>query len=356
MQKDRYGPELVIEIYRQDIGLEGYLVIDNTLRGPGKGGIRMHSSVSRNEVTRLARAMSLKNVLADLPFGGAKGGIVWDGDESTKETLFKAFIEDIKHLMPEQYIAAPDINTGETEMGWLLDVTGDEKTTTGKPLDRGGMKHKSTSTGYGVSVAAEEAARMCGIKLDGARVIIDGYGAVGSCSAHFLREHGAKIIAASDSSGAVYSPDGLDPDELDKAKKTSRLKDYEGPKHLTHGELFGLDTDILVTASISDVINEGNWEQLRAKLIVQGSNLPIDHIVEVKLHEKGIIVVPDIVANAGGVIASWIEHEAGDTTHEYMCREIKERIAKSTRAVLETSNKTKKYPRAAAMEVAYSQL
>jgi len=356
MRKDRFGPELVIEVHRQDIGLEGYLVIDNTLRGPGKGGIRMHASVSRDEVARLARAMTLKNALADLPFGGAKAGIIWDGDKTVKKKIFQTFIEEIKHLMPAQYVAAPDMHTGEEEMGWLLDVTGDERSTTGKPVGRGGMEHKSSSTGYGVAVATAEAAEDCQINLDGARVVIDGYGAVGSCSAHFLREHGAKIIAASDSSGAVYDTGGLDPDELDQAKKSNRLLDYKGPEHLTHEELFALETDILITASISDVIDESNWKQVQAKLIIQGSNLPIAHDIEEKLHDKGVMIVPDIVANAGGVIASWIEHELPGTSAEYMQQEITNRIRRSTREVLEVSLKDKKYPRAAALETAYSRL
>ena len=356
MKKDRFGPKITVDVHRPDVGLEGYLVIDNTKLGPGKGGIRMHPSVSCGEVAELARAMSLKNALADLPFGGAKGGIVWN-HEVNKQEVFQAFIEEIRYFMPSQYIAAPDINTGEKEMGWLIDITKDQKSTTGKPAERGGMDHKTASTGYGVVVAAKSAGSRCGIELKGAKVAIDGYGNVGRWAAHYLEEAGACIVATSSRHGAIHVSEGIDLEVLNDIKdRGGKTTAYEGAELITHDEMLGLEVDILITASVSDVINDRNHHGVKARLIVEGSNLPMSHEIEELLHERGITIVPDIVANAGGVIASYIEHEAKDLSKSYTLSTIEDKISKTTNAVLETSAKRHEYPRAAAVELAYEKI
>lgn len=356
MKKDRFGPEVIIEVHRPELGLEGYLVIDNTRLGPGKGGIRMTPDVSVGEVAELARAMSLKNALAELPFGGAKGGIVWNHSDN-KQELFKAFIAEIRHLMPERYIAASDINTGETEMEWLVDVTEDPTTTTSKPVHLGGMDHKTASTGYGVAVAARSAGETCGIDLNGASVAIDGYGTVGSWAARYLQEGGAQVVATSSRHGAIYNPQGLDLATLNDLKsrggKTTAYKDAE---LITHDEMLELEVDILVTASISDVIHDHNHHNVRAGLIVEGSNLPMSYEIEELLHERGITIVPDIVANAGGVIASYIEYEGADLSQEHTQSVISDTIARVTKRVLSTSRERGEYPRGAALELAYKRL
>ncbi len=356
MKKDRFGPKLVIEVHRPDKGLEGYLVIDNTQLGPGKGGIRMHPSVSCGEVAELARAMSLKNALAELPFGGAKGGIVWNRG-ANKQEVFQAFIEEIKYLMPSQYIAAPDINTGEKEMGWLVSTTKDKKSTTGKPPELGGMDHKTASTGYGVVVAAKRASKRCDINLKGAKVAIDGYGNVGRWAAHYLQKAGACIVATSSRHGAIHVNEGIDLKTLNNIKdRGGNTTAYDGAELITHDEMFGLEVDILITASVSDVINEHNHHEVKAKLIVEGSNLPMSHEIEELLHERGITIVPDIVANAGGVIASYIEYEGSDLSQSNTLSAIEEKISNTTDAVLKTSKKRYEYPRAAAIELAYERI
>lgn len=354
--KDAIGPELVIEVHRQDVGLEGYLVIDNTTYGPGKGGIRMHGDVSRREITDLARGMSLKTALVELPLGGAKAGIVWHGGND-KHTLFQAFIEEIQYMMPYKYIGAPDMGTSAREMGWLVDITGDHATTTGKPVERGGMEHKPASTGYGVAVAAATAAEAIDLDIEGARVAVDGYGAVGSWAAAYLQEYGARLVATSGRNGAVHNPEGLDTGELDRLRETSTpVTDYADARRLSHEDMLHLDCDIIVTASISNVITEHNYARITAPLIVEGSNLPMTHTVEEKLHERNITVIPDIVANTGGVIASYVEHAVDDksqTTTEYT---ISQKITRAVGHILRTSRSGSRYPREAALNVAEARL
>lgn len=357
-EKDDLGPEIVVEVSRKDIGLEGYLVIDNTAFGRGKGGIRMHEQVTRSEVEELARSMSLKNALAELPFGGAKAGIVYnDANSTNKKQLFQAFIEEIKYYMPEKYVGAPDIRTGEEEMGWLIDITGDRSTTTGKPVDRGGLENKSSSTGCGVAFATEAAAPHAGIDLKGAKVAIDGYGTVGSWSAHFLHGYGVKVVATSGRHGAIYDPEGLNLDELDRLReKGVPITEHQNSKHITLDEMLHLDVDILITASVSDIIHKDNYQGIHAKLIVEGSNLPMDHSIEEKLHEKGILVVPDIVANSGGVIASCVEYETINATETQMRNLIQDKISTMTDHVLQQAHNRNEYPRATALELATERL
>ncbi len=361
MKKDKFGPELVVEVHRPDIDLEGYLIIDNRNLGPGKGGIRMSEFVDREEVARLARAMTLKTALAELPFGGAKSGIVWSRDrhdQDDKERLLRGFVEEIAPYLGSHYVAAPDINTGETEMDWLVEVTDDPSATTGKSASNGGIENKSIATGFGVAVAAETVIESRGETVEGMTVAIDGYGTVGRQAYVELEDKGAKIVATSDSQSGIYSEDGFDQDKLDELKdsRDHQLSEYPDTKEITHDELRLLDVDILVLSSISDVITEDNYQDVKARIIVQGANLPIVPGLEEKLHEKGIFVVPDIVANAGGVIASWLEHEKPDTTEEEMLSVIREKIRKTTSAVIETCEAEGVHPRSAAVEVAHSRI
>lgn len=357
MSKDAYGPLLILDVHRADIGLEGYLVIDNTALGSGKGGVRMHTDVTCGEVTELARTMSLKNALAELPFGGAKAGIVWT-HAANKQELFSAFFEEIKYLMPERYISAPDIGTGEEAMGWLLDITGDGATTTGKPTERGGMQHKSASTGYGVAIAAQVAAKHRGVSLQDATLAVDGYGTVGSWAARFLsQEAGMRLVATSNRHGAIHKPDGLELDQLDEIQASGgKVTTYPGCELMTHDEMLALDVDVLITASVSDIIHDRNHHDVTASLIIEGSNLPMSHEIETIFYERGICVVPDIVANAGGVIASYVEYENKDLSRDYTFNMIGEKITRMTERILEASQERREYPRACAIELAYERL
>lgn len=351
---DEFGPEKIVEVYDPKNGAHGFTVVDNTALGPAKGGIRMTPSVSIDEVAKLARAMTWKCAIADLPFGGGKSGIVANPKEMSndkKQDIVKSFARGIKPISPEMYVAAPDINMGEEEMRSFAGANGSNQSVTGKPSDMKGLPHELGSTGYGVFQSIIVAAEHIGLKLSGATVAIEGFGNVGSFAAKFLQEKGAKIVAASDSKGCLHVPEGIDVNKLIEVKeKTRSVGNYGSGEHLTCGEIFGLQADILVPAALPDVINKTNYEDVKYKIIAEGANIPVAPWIEEKLHEKGILVVPDIVANAGGVISSYTEY-IGQGEQE-MFKLIEEKILKNTKIVLDHSKSEKIYPRDAALEIA----
>ena len=300
------GPEKIVQVYDPQTGMKGILVIDNTALGPGKGGLRMTPTVNIEEVFRLARTMTWKCALAELPFGGAKSGIIADPKKMSKEekmSLIQAFATALRPLSPSQYVAAPDINTGEEEMAVYALANGNLNSCTGKPAnmcvrpgEKCGIPHE-----YGVFYATQVAAKHAGVNLKEARVAINGFGNVGFSLAKYLSDYGAKIVAVSDSKGCIYNPDGLDYGKLKEVKRETRTVINYSPGHvLKNEEIFELPVDILIPASIPEVINERNVDKIQAKIIVEAANIPATHETERKLHERGILVVPDFVANAGG--------------------------------------------------------
>ena len=358
---DEWGPEKVLQVYDSHSKTQGILVIDNTALGPGKGGIRMTSTVSVEEIFRLARTMTWKCALAELPFGGAKSGIIADPKEISKEeklNLIKAFGMALKPLSPSQYVAAPDINTGEEEMAAYALANGSLRSCTGKPAhmcvrpgEKCGIPHEYGSTGYGVFHATRVAAEHISINLKKATIAIDGFGNVGSFLAKYVSEFGAKVVAVSDSRGCVYNPDGLDYGKLKKVKEEARsVVNYEPGQVLRNEELFELPVDILVPASIPDVINERNADKIEAKLIVEAANIPATHESEERLHEKGVLVVPDIIANAGGVISSYAEYMGENP--QRMFEMVEEKIVRNVRLVIKKAEEEKITPRDAALEIA----
>jgi glutamate dehydrogenase/leucine dehydrogenase len=342
---DEWGPEYMVQVSKPEINLVGFLVIDNTTLGPGKGGIRMTPNVTEEEVRRLARAMTWKNALAGIPFGGAKAGIVWQGgSDQQKKELIQAFAKAIKIFTPGKYIAGPDVNTGEKEMQWFVEATGNWKTATGKPaklcmlvfgkggtVQQCGIPHEFGSTGFGVAHSTKVAASMIGLPLKGATVAIHGFGNVGSFTAKYLKTMGAKIIAVATKEGAVY-----------KGKKISPADFWKVP------------VDILIPASVTDVINDTNKHHIKAKLIVEGANIPMQESVEAELFKKGILIVPDFVANAGGVISSYAEYRGYNPKR--MFETVKTKITKSTRLVLERALKEHLNPRTIALQIAKEKL
>ena len=358
---DEWGPEKVLQVYDSHSKTQGILVIDNTALGPGKGGIRMTSTVSVEEIFRLARTMTWKCALAELPFGGAKSGIIADPKKISKEeklNLIKAFGMALKPLSPSQYIAAPDINTGEEEMAAFALANGSLRSCTGKPAhmcvrpgEKCGIPHEYGSTGYGVFHATSVAAEQIEINLKQATIAIDGFGNVGSFLAKYLNELGARVVAVSDSKGCVYNPNGLDYIKLNKVKEETRsIIDYEPGQILKHEELFELPVDILVPASIPDVISKGNADNIEAKLIVEAANIPATHESEERLHERGVLVVPDIIANAGGVISSYAEYMGENP--QRMFEMVEEKIVRNVRLGIKKANEDKITPRDAALEIA----
>ncbi len=357
---DEWGPEKILRVYDPYTEMKGILVIDNTALGPGKGGIRVTPTVGVEEVFRLARTMTWKCALAELPFGGAKSGIIADtkklsGEE--KMTLIRAFAYAVKPVSPSEYVAAPDINTGEEEMAAYALANGSLKSCTGKPAlmcvkpgEKCGIPHEYGSTGYGVFHSIRISAKQAGIDLKAATLAIDGFGNVGSFLMKYLDEWGSKVVAVSDSRGCIYSSDGLDYDKLKKVKEeTGTVTNYERGQVLTSEKLFELPVDIIVPASIPDVINGKNVDMIKARLIVEAANIPASIEIERKLHERGILVVPDVVANAGGVISSYAEYSGKNP--QKMFELVEEKIVKNVRLVLETAEEEKVSPRDAALNI-----
>jgi glutamate dehydrogenase/leucine dehydrogenase len=366
IQQDQFGPEYVLKVYDPKIGMAGFLVIDNTKRGPGKGGIRMTANVTEEEVWRLARTMTWKNAIADIPFGGAKAGIVWPGGTAKlKKQYIQSFARTIKPFIPKYYIAGPDVNTGEQEMRWFVEATGDWRSATGKPANlciktqagkrKCGLPHELGSTGFGVAHAARVASELKKIPIANATVAIDGFGNVGSFAFKFLKQFGATIVAVRDSRGTAYLPSGLEFKKLIKLKSQNQsVSDYPGATKLSPDEIFGLEVDILIPASVTDVINEHNKNAIRAKIIVEGANIPMSEEIEEELFGRGILIVPDFIANAGGVISSYAEYRG--YSPERMFELVKQKVSRNTKLVLEESLKSKKNPRAVALALAKKRL
>lgn len=350
---DSYGPEKILEVYNPKVGMRGFVVIDNTALGPGKGGIRMTPSVTVEEVASLARTMTWKNALAELPFGGAKAGIIADDrtiSPARKKEIVHAFAQALRPVVPEFYIAGPDMNMAEGEMETIAQALGPESCT-GKPKAMGGLPHELGSTGFGVVHAAHIAAESIGLDLSRATVAIEGFGNVGWFVAKLLSEQGATLAAVSDSRGVASLPKGLDFDELDRVKKEKgTVTAYAGAKALPTSEIVRLPVDVLVTAAIPNLIHPGDVDHIKAKLVVEGSNIPTTPDVEAILHKKGVLVVPDFVANAGGVISSYAEH--AKLPESEMFALVEQRIKKNTRIMLEHAKERSLTPRDAALEVA----
>lgn len=371
--EDEFGPEQIIKVYNPEINMEGVLVIDNTALGPGKGGIRMTPDITEEEVFRLARTMTFKNALAEIPFGGAKSGIKFpvienespEDKKERKKKFIQSFANSIKLLTPKKYIAGPDVGTGEREMQWFVEATGIWKSATGKPTDlclpiirkngnngkRCGIPHEFGSTGFGVAQAAKVAAELYGISIQGAKISIHGFGNVGAFAYKFLTEMGAKVIAIANASGAVVSEDGFNDKIIrEMIDKMKFITDYPNGKKISTDDFWKIPTDILIPASVTDVINEKNKNNIRAKIIVEAGNIPMKENIEKEFFKHGIMIVPDFVANAGGVISSYAEYRGYQP--KKMFNIVSEKIIKTTRTVLKESAFLKKNPREIALGIA----
>lgn len=350
---DEFGPEYVISVYDASLGMKGFLVIDNLALGSGKGGIRMTPDVNAMEVFRLARTMTWKNALADIPFGGAKAGIVWSGgQDELKKQYVQSFARLLKPFIPKYYIAGPDVNSAEREMQWFSEALGNWQAATGKPLHfHGGLPHELGSTGFGVAKAAGVAAKCKGINIKGARIAIEGFGNVGTFASRFLKEMGGIIVAVADSKGAICNENGLPQEELESLKRQGKsVRDFVGGKALNREEFFTLDVDILIPAAVTDAINESNKNAIKARIIIEGANIPMSEAIEEELWRKDILIVPDFVANAGGVISSYAEYKG--LSAEKMFTLVEQKVTKATEAVLGQSLKEGRNPRMVAMEMA----
>jgi glutamate dehydrogenase/leucine dehydrogenase len=339
---DDLGPEKVVHIYEPQSGLRAIVAVDNTACGPAIGGVRMAADVSAEEVFRLARAMTLKNAAAALPHGGGKSGILADPHTADRPRLVRAFARTSRNLT--DYIPGPDMGTDEACMAWLFDeigrAVGLPRVLGGIPLDEIG------ATGYGLAHCAEAAARFCDLRLKGAAVAIEGFGNVGKHAARFLAELGTTLVAVSDSRGAVYDPEGLDIAHLAACKRESgTVAAYPRGRKLPVAELLTMPCDILVPAARPDYIHGGNAGAIRAKLLLQGANIPATAEAEAMLHWRGVLVVPDFIANAGGVICAAVEYQGG--TEATAFEQIAQKIQHNTEAVLTRSRREGIEPRRA---------
>ncbi|MBS7620554.1 Glu/Leu/Phe/Val dehydrogenase [Candidatus Bathyarchaeota archaeon] len=300
-----------------------------------------------------------------ITFRRGKIGIIADPEKISKEeknNLIRAFAIAIKPLSPSLYIAGPDINTGEEEMAIYAIANGNLNSCTGKPAymcvrpgEKCGIPHEYGSTAYGVFHAIMVASEHVGLNLKKARVAIDGFGNVGSFLMKYLSDHGIKVVAVSDSKGCIYNPDGLEYYKMKQIKaETKSVINYEPGEILKNEELFELPIEVLVPASIPDVINEKNVDKIQARMVVEAANIPAKPEIEKILHERGILVVPDFVANAGGVISSYAEY-LGENP-EKMFEMVKEKIVRNTRLVLGETAKAKIPPRDAALKIAKTRI
>jgi len=346
---DDLGPLKIVHLHEPSVGLKAVLVVDNVAAGPSIGGLRMASDVSAAECSRLARAMTLKNAAAGLPHGGGKSVLYGDPrmPRDQKEQLIRAMacaLRDEGH-----YIFGPDMGTNEECMGWVQDEIG---RSVGLPREIGGIPlDEIGAAGWGVSHAADVAHEFCGLDLEGARVVVQGFGAVGKNCARFLAERGAILVGAADSRGVIHNSKGLDIAELIALKAGGKsLKAYPDAKYMEPDKVVDIECDIWIPAARPDVVHEGNVARLNTKLVVQGANIPFTPGAEKYLHDKGVLCVPDFIANAGGVICAAMEY-AGANQAAAMAT-IEEKLRRNTREVLEEAKAQGIMPRDAALQLA----
>lgn len=345
--RDELGPAKVVHLYDPASGLRAIVVIDNVAIGPSIGGVRMAPDVTTEEVFRLARAMTLKNAAAGLPHGGGKAAILADPKTADREKLIRAFARAIADL--KDYVPGPDMGTDEQCMAWVRDEIGRAlglpRLLGGIPLDEIG------ATGLGVAHCAEIAAPFAELDLKGARVAIEGFGNVGRPAARFLEEMGAVLVAASDSTGAVHDPNGISVADLERVKREyGCVTAYPKGEKLEREDVLTVPCDILIPAARPDSIHEGNAGRITARLILQGANIPATPEAERILYERGVIVVPDFIANAGGVICASVEYRGG--TEAEAKQAIVEKIRANTSEVLELSRRKKVQPRIVGADLA----
>ncbi|MDI6801476.1 MAG: Glu/Leu/Phe/Val dehydrogenase [Thermodesulfovibrionales bacterium] len=341
------GPSKVIQLFFPVSNFQAVVVVDNTALGPSIGGVRVSLNVTVEEVKRLARTMTMKNSIAGLPHGGGKAGIIADPRGPEKEHYFRIFAQAIKDL--HEYIPGPDMGSNEECMAWVYDEIG---RATALPEEIGGLPlDKLGATGFGLAECAEIACPYTNIELKGATVAIQGFGSVGKAAARFLSEKGAIVVAASDTKGSICNPNGLDVKDLIEAKENAgSVVNYKKGTVKQCEELFSTPCDILIPAATPDVINTDNANNVKARIILQGANIPATLEAEEILHKKKILSVPDFIANAGGVIMAAMEYAKKPEKDAFDA--ISERIKRNTKLILEKTFKENILPRQAAESIA----
>ncbi|MHC1586590.1 MAG: Glu/Leu/Phe/Val family dehydrogenase [Candidatus Hecatellaceae archaeon] len=315
----------------------GYVVFHNPWRGPYKGGIRYHPKVDLDEVKALAMWMTWKCAVMNIPYGGAKGGVACNPKELSigeKERLTRRFITTIiDDIGPFKYVPAPDVYTDEQVMAWIMDTYSTIKgyavpeVVTGKPISIGGSLGRKEATGRGTAICAREAAQVLGIEMGKARVSVQGFGNVGMHAAVTLAEMGAKIVAVSDSKGGIYNAEGLDPWKVAEHKaKTGSVVGFPGAKDIPGDEVLTVDCDILIPAALENQITDRNAGEIKAKIVCEGANGPTTPEADAILDRNGVLVVPDILANAGGVTVSYFEWVQNLTREQWPLDEVNRKL------------------------------
>jgi glutamate dehydrogenase (NAD(P)+) len=349
----------------------GYRVQYNITLGPAKGGIRYHPGVTLDEVTALAAWMTWKCAVAHIPFGGGKGGVICDPTRMSRrelEALTRRYIAEIIDLIgPEKDVPAPDVNTNDQVMAWVMDTysmhVGHTETAvvTGKPIELGGSLGRREATGRGVMIATRESANHLGFDISAATVAIQGFGNVGSVSAELIAKLGAKIVAISDWQGGVHNVDGLDIEALKAhVQQHKTVAGFSGGDPLTNEQLFALDVDVLIPAALENQITMENAPNIRAKVVIEGANGPTTPDAHKHLHERGVFVVPDILANSSGVTTSyfeWVQDRYGYFWSEQEVNiRLETKMCEAFEAVLKTSLKYNTDLRTAAYIVAINRV
>lgn len=350
---DDLGPACVIHVHEPAVGLRGTLVVDNVALGVSIGGLRMAPDVTTEECFRLARSMTFKNAAAGLPHGGGKSVLYGDPKMpiEEKERLVRAMACALGDC--RDYVFGPDMGTDETCMAWVRDEIG---RSVGLPREIGGIPlDEIGATGWGLAAAAEVAAADRGVPLAGARVVVQGFGSVGIHAARFLTARGARIVAVADSRGAVQDEQGLDVEALAALKRAGKSVSDHGAGRVIDAEtLVAVPCEIWIPAARPDVIHEGNVDRLDAKLVVPGANIPMTAGAERRLHERGVLCVPDFIANAGGVICAAMEL-AGSSQKAAM-ETIEDKVRHNTEEVLRRTREDDVMPREAAIALARSRI
>jgi len=349
----------------------GHRVVHNTARGPGKGGIRFDPRVSLDEVSALAAWMTWKCAVVDVPFGGAKGGVLCDPFSMSPgelERLTRRYTSAIiDGLGPDSDVPAPDVNTNEQTMAWIMDTYSMHvghavpAVVTGKPLAMGGSLGRREATGRGCMIVTREALAHLGMPVKAATVAVQGFGNVGSAAARQLSRAGARVIAIGDKTGALYNPRGIDVDEaVAWVRRHGTLEGYVKGTTLTNDELLTLEVDVLVPAALENVITTKNAPNIRAKIICEGANGPTTAAADPIVEDNGVFVIPDILANAGGVTVSyfeWVQNRAGYAwTENVVNARLEETMVRSFREVLELSRSRRVSMRTAAYMLAMSRV
>jgi len=371
-------PKRVLEVsipVRMDNGqlrvFRGYRVQHNDARGPFKGGIRYGPQVNLDEVKALATWMSMKTAVVDIPYGGAKGGIVCNPKEMSSaelERLTRRFTAEISSIIgPLRDIPAPDVNTNPQTMAWIMDTYGavsgitEPGVVTGKPIALGGSLGRNEATSRGIVICAREAAKATGTKLQGSTVAVTGYGNVGYNAAWLAEELRMRVVACSDSQGAIYNPDGLDARKVGDFKaRTGTVKGYPGARQIPIDKVVELDVDFLFPAALENEITEANAASVNAKIVVEGANGPTTPEADDILFEAGTFIVPDILANAGGVTVSyfeWLQNLRREYwTEQEVNAKLEARMVKAFHEVYEISKKETVHMRTAAFMLAVGRI